>query len=85
MRMSTNKHIQIDTLEPPDYFGHLPILNYDSEVPASNTQLFIYSSLPSVCLKVHENDILALPKRVQQNMKEYAPPYPEEEVLVREY
>ncbi|CDW90164.1 UNKNOWN [Stylonychia lemnae] len=84
-KLSNGTFIQIDLLEKGDYFGHINILNYDSEVPESNNSIYVYSMLPSECLQIHENDILSLPKRVQTRLKEYSPPYPEEKDLLQEY
>eukprot|EP00347_Sterkiella_histriomuscorum_P005212 403357465 len=84
-RLSNGKFIQIDILEKGDYYGHMNILNYDSEIPLSNNNQYVYSLLPSECLMIHENDILSLPKRVIQRLKQFSPPYPEEKELLAEF
>ena len=60
------------------------ILNFDSQIAACS-DTYIYSMLPCECLKIHENDILSLPKKVLNKLKEYLPPYPEEGEILEEF
>ena len=82
-KLSNGTFIQIDILEKGDYFGHMNILNYDSQVEDNN--IYVYSLLPSECMKIHENDILSLPKKLLTKLKEHLPPYPDEKELLEEF
>ena len=50
------------------------ILNPNDDILGS----YVYSMLPSSCIKIYETDFLQLPKRVLGKAREYLPPYPDE-------
>jgi hypothetical protein len=60
------------------------MLNFDSDLE-DQCPLYIFSTMPCECLKIHENDIVVLPKRILSKLKEYIPPYPEEKELIEKY
>ena len=60
------------------------MLNFDSDLE-KQCPIFIFSMIPSECIKIHENDITALPKRIYNKLKEYIPPYPDEKDLIEQF